>query len=135
MTSASLELQGAVIARLKSWQPLQDIVGAKIYDRVPAETAAPYVEIGDFDDHRDDKTCVRSRRIYVTIHAWSDYSASRVEASRIATAVENALHEAPLSLPTHRLISMDHLRSQVFQDLDGIHFHGVVEFIAWTEEI
>lgn len=131
--SASLELQASILARLKAWPSLRAISGDKVFDRVPPETSAPYVEIGHFDDHRDDVECVSGRRIYVTIHTWSNYSTSRKEAAEMADSVEIALNEASLTLPSHRLISIDHLRTQVFQDLDGIHYHGVVEFIARTE--
>lgn len=135
--SESLELQGAVVARLRSWPDLTALVGTKIYDIVPSDTTAPYVEIGDFDDHRDDKTCVSGRLIYVTIHVWTKAPAgsSRVEASRIARAVEGALTEASLTMPSYRLVSLDHTRTQVFKDLDDAHLHGVVEFTARTERL
>ncbi|SPL63712.1 DUF3168 domain-containing protein [Ochrobactrum soli] len=135
--SESLALQGAIVSRLKAWPDLQTLVGGKIYDVVPSDTTAPYVEIGDFDDHRDDKTCVSGRTIYVTLHIWTKAPAgsSRAEASRIARAVEGALTEASLTMPSYRLISIDHNRTQVFKDLDDAHLHGVVEFTARTERL
>ncbi len=135
--SESLELQGAIVSRLRSWPDLQALVGAKIYDIVPSDTTAPYVEIGDFDDHRDDKTCVSGRTIYVTLHIWTKAPAgsSRAETSRIARAMEGALTEASLTMPSYRLISLDHTRTQIFKDLDDAYLHGVVEFTARTERL
>lgn len=135
--SESLELQGAIVSRLRSWPDLTALVGTKIYDIVPSDTTAPYVEIGDFDDHCDDKTCVAGRTIYVTLHIWTKAPAgsSRAEASRIARAVEGALTEAILTMPSYRLISIDHTRTQIFKDLDDAHLHGVVEFTARTERL
>src|SRR5690606_31836120 len=135
--SESLELQGAIVSRLRYWPDLTALVGTKVYDIVQADTTAPYVEIGDFDDHRDDKTCVSGRLIYVTIHVWTKAPAgsSRVEASRIARTVEGALTDASLTMQSYRLVSLDHNRTQIFKDLDGAHLHGVVEFTARTERL
>lgn len=133
--SASLQLQAAVVARLRSWPDLTNLVGTKIYDVVPADVSEPYVEIGDFDDRRDDKTCVKGRMIFGTLHVWSlaPSGSSRAEPNRIATAIEGALADADLTLTSYRLISLEHTQTQVFKDLDNARFHGVVEFIARTE--
>ena len=135
MDSASLQLQAAIVARLRSWPNLTALVGTKIFDVVPADVSEPYVEIGNFDDRRDDKTCVKGREIYVTMHVWTlaPSGSSRAEPNRIATAIESALADAELSLTSYRLISLAHVRTQVFKDLDEARFHGVVEFIARTE--
>lgn len=134
MASASLELQGAIVGRLKTTPELTALVDQKIYDIAPAKAQTPYVVIGDFDDHRADVTCVRSMKIYATLHVWSAHVGGFMEAKQVAEAVVDALHNIPLVLATNRLISLEHIRTRAMRDLDGIHSHAVLEFVAYTQK-
>lgn len=133
MASASLELQGAIVAALKSSPAVSSLVDQKIYDIAPADAQTPYVVMGDFDEHRVDATCLKARKTYVTLHVWSA-SAGFMEVRQVAEAVAETLHHAPLVLTSHRLVSLDHSRTRVMRDLDGIHLHAVIELVAYTEE-
>lgn len=134
MASADLELQGTIVSRLRSYAPLTAFVGKKVYDKPPSDAAAPYVAMGDFDIHRADVTGKRSSVIYVTLHAWSVHGGGFMEVKQIADAVAEALHEYPLSLPTNRLISIDHRQTHTMRDPDGVTSHAVIELVAYTEK-
>lgn len=134
MAPASLELQGAIVSALKSAPLVAALVGQKIYDMAPADAKTPYVVIGDFDEHRADTTCVRSQKTYVTLHVWSAALSGFREVRQVADAVSETLHEAPLALPTNKLVSIDHIRTRVMRDLDGEHSHAVIELVAYTEK-
>jgi len=135
MASPDLELQGAIVGRLRSYPPLTAIVGQKIYDRVPAATTEPYVDMGEAHVLRRDATCVDAQEIYLTLHAWSVYGGGFKEAKQIAEAVVAALHGHPMTLQTNRLISISHRQTRTFRDADGVTSHAVIEFVAYTERL
>jgi hypothetical protein len=133
MASPDLELQGAIVARLKARSGLTAKVSQRIYDRPPTNASFPYVEYGESQVIRDDVTCLKSNLIYVTIHVWSQYSAGFKELKEVIHEVVEALDEAPLVLPSHRLVSITRQNTRHFKDPDEVTTHGVVEFISRVE--
>lgn len=133
MASSDLELQGAIVARLKARSTLTAIVAQGIYDRPPTNASFPYVEYGASQVIRDDVTCLKANIIYVTIHVWSQYSGGFKELKEIIEEVVEALDEAPLVLPSHRLVSLTRQDTRHFKDPDEVTTHGVVEFVARVE--
>ena len=135
MASPDLELQRAVIERLRSYDPLTAIVGQKVYDRVKAGASEPYVNMGESQALRRDATCVDAQDVYLTLHAWSIHGGGYMEVKQIAEAVVSALHQHPLTLQTNRLISISHRQTRTFRDADGVTSHAVIEFVAFTERL
>lgn len=133
MANPDLELQGAIVARLKARAGLTAKVAQRVYDRPPTNTPFPYVEYGESQVIRDDVGCLKSNLIYVTIHVWSQYSGGFMELKEIIHEVVEALDEAPLVLPSHRLISITRQDARHFKDPDEVTTHGVVEFVARVE--
>lgn len=136
MASPELELQGAIVARLKADGAVMALVNG-VYDQPPDTAfAAPkesYVTIGEAQFLRDDATCVSGGEVYLTLHAWSRKVGYPV-AKQIANAVMESLHLAPLTLATNRLISIMHRQTRVFRDPDGLTSHAVIDFVANVEK-
>lgn len=133
MASPDLELQGAIVTRLKARTSLTALVAQRIYDRPPTNAPFPYVEYGESQVIRDDVGCLKSNLIYVTIHVWSQYSGGFKELKEIIHEVVEALDEAPLVLPLHRLISITRHDERTFKDPDEVTTHGIAEFVAYVE--
>lgn len=133
MASPDLELQGVIVNRLKGRPELTALVGQRVYDRPPTNAPFPYVEYGESDVKPADLNCVTSDAIYVTIHVWSQYSGGFKELKDIIYEIVKALDRAPLTLPSHRLISLSRWDSRTMKDPDDVTTHGVVEFIARIE--
>lgn len=139
MASPELELQGALVARLKADAALITLVGSRVYDQPPTNSTGvviatyPYVTIGEAQTIRDDATCLSAGQVYLTLHAWSQ-AVGFPEVRRIADAVTESLHLAPLALATNRLISIMHRQTRTFRDADGLTSHAVIEFVANTEK-
>ncbi|MFF0919097.1 DUF3168 domain-containing protein [Rhizobium leguminosarum] len=133
MASVELELQGALVARLKADVPLTALVQGRVYDQPPSPVVYPYVTTGEAQTLRDDATCVSGGQVYLTLHAWSQ-AVGFPEVKRIADAVVESLHLAPITLPTNRLISIMHRQTRTFRDSDGLTSHAVIEFVANTEK-
>ncbi|MDX0318917.1 DUF3168 domain-containing protein [Sinorhizobium meliloti] len=136
MASPELELQGAIVARLKADAGLMALVNG-VYDQPPdtafATPKESYVTIGEAQFLRDDATCVDGGEVYLTLHAWSRKVGYPV-AKQIADAVAVSLHLAPLTLATNRLISIMHRQTRVFRDTDGLTSHAVIDFVANVEK-
>lgn len=135
MASPDLELQGAIVTRLRSYAPLTALVGQKVYDRVPSTATEPYVDIGEAYCIRADAQCVDSQEVRLTLHVWSIYSGGFMEVKQIADAVVTALHQHPMTLATNRLISISHRMTRTFRDGDTTISHAVIEFVAFTERL
>ncbi len=135
MASPDLELQGAIVARLKAYSPLTALVGQKVYDKPPGSAAEPYIDIGEAYCLRADATCVDSQEVRLSLHAWSAAPDGFREAKQIADAIATALHQHPMALPTNRLISISHRLTRTFRDADGVRSHATIEFVAFTERL
>jgi hypothetical protein len=136
MASSELELQGAIVARLKADAGLMALVNG-VYDQPPdtafATPKESYVTIGEAQFLRGDATCVSGGEVYLTMHAWSRKVGYPV-AKQIADAVSESLHLAPLTLATNRLISIMHRQTRVFRDPDALTSHAVIDFVANVEK-
>lgn len=113
---------------LKADAPLAAIVAGRIYDQPSASATYPYVTIGDTQFLRDDATCIDGGQVYLTLHGWSR-AVGFPEVKRVSDAVVEALHLAPLTLPTNRFISLMHRQTRTFRDPDGLTSHAVIEFV------
>lgn len=127
--SAELELQGAIDMRLRADVPLTALINKRVYDQPPTPVTFPYVTIGEAQSIQDDATCVTGEKVYLTLHAWSQ-AVGYPDVKRIAAAVKDCLHLAPLTLPNYRLVSILHRQARVFRDSDGLTSHAVIELVA-----
>jgi len=139
MASPSLELQGAIVTRLKADVALTALIAKRVYDHVPrgsngAVTADfPFVGIADDDVLQDDATCQTGYEITMNLDVWSR-KPGFVEAKQIVHAVVKSLHNWGAELATNRLITLQHRQTRMFRDPDGLTSHGVVEFVARVTE-
>lgn len=131
MASADLELQGAIVARLKADVALSALVDGRVYDQPRGDAPYPQVTIGEADTLRNDADCISGEDVYLTMHAWSR-SVGFPEVKRVASAVVDALHDVSLSLPTNNMLAIEHRQTRVFRDADGLTSHAVIEFAAQT---
>jgi hypothetical protein len=137
MPSAAFALQQAIFAALSADAALTALLGAgRIHDDVPQGTALPYLAIGQATE-RDwstgsDPDTDEGREHSLTLHVWSG-ARGKKEAHEMLAAVRAALHDAPLTLTGHRLVSLRHEASDVRRDPGGEAIHGLARFRAVTE--
>jgi hypothetical protein len=139
MASPSLELQMAIVTRLRADATLTALIGARVYDHVPrgaggAVTADfPFVGFSDRDALQADALCVTGYEITMNLDVWSR-KPGFVEAEQIAHAVVKSLHNWGAPLPTNKVITLQHRQTRVFRDPDGLTSHGIVELVAVVTE-
>lgn len=108
--------------------------GDRIFDRPPKGAAWPYVVIGERQDLDRSTDCTPGAEIWLTLHVWSN-AVGAGEASGLCHAIRQVLDGHEATLTDHRLVFLDFVRSEVFQDANPELTHGVITFHAITEEI
>ncbi len=125
-------VQEAIHDALVGDTTLQTLVGTRVYDAVPDDATYPYVTIGDADATEWDTKNSFGMDQMLHIHTWSRYRGQR-EAKLIMSAIHGALHNQPLTVDGHDLISLRFSASFVVMDPDGLTRHGVSRFRAITD--
>lgn len=133
MTSPTLELQGAIVTRLKAQPAVTALIGQRIYDAVPAQPVFPYVSFGPSDELTEDAECIDGFEISMQIDVWSR-SVGFPEARQIADAVRQALHGYELNLTSNALVTFQHRITRMFRDPDGLTNHAALTFTSFTEQ-
>ena len=132
MASPELELQGAIVQRLKADATLTALVGGRIYDLVPETRVFPYVSIGPVDSIYDDAECITGLEVAQQLDVWSRETGFP-ECKLIVDAVRVALHDAELDLPTNALVYLACRQARTYRDPDGLTSHGALSFEASIE--
>lgn len=128
-----LELQGLIVNRLKAYPPLVSLVGAGVYDVVPANAPFPYVSYGPSFTVQEDADCIDGHAVSVQLNSWSR-AVGFPECKRINDAVRACLHDVDgLALAENALVYLFHRGTQTLRDPDGLTNHGVMTFDAFVE--
>jgi hypothetical protein len=136
------ELIAAVIARLKGDATVAGFVSDRIYDRVPEtkdgkpKVVSPYISIGSSTSTPADADCIDAEDIAFQIDAWSwgnGEAYGSAEARKIGRAIKQSLHQAEFMLETNALATIEHERTIVTRDPDGVTNHASVQFAAVVE--
>ena len=133
MASPSLEIQGAIVARLKATAAVTALVDTRVYDSVPAGASFPYITLGQGDETSDDVDCVDGFEIALDIDVWSR-APGFPEAKRISNEIRKALKNPPLAISDNALVYFNHRQTRTFRDPDGITSHAVLTFEAFAEQ-
>lgn len=135
--SPELELQGAIVQRLRADPTVTALVSGRVYDRVEPQTPFPYISYAGADALTDDYDCITGLNMAVQIDCWSrsDAKPGFPEAHMIADAVRMALlgETPPLSLTVNALALFNHQMTRVFRDPDGLTSHAAITFEAVVE--
>jgi len=130
--SPALELQGAIVSRLKADAAVRAMVTDRVYDNVPNDAGFPRITLGATDETSDDADCVEGLVISFQIDCWSQ-AVGFPQVREMADAVRRSLHNADLALPSNALISFTHRQTRVFRDPDGLTSHAAMTFDAFVE--
>lgn len=132
MTDPDLELQGAIVQRLKADPAVAALVNGRIYDGVPTNAVFPYISYGPCDVLQVDADCLVSFDLSIQLDVWSR-SPGFPECKKINNAVRLALHDVELPLPTNALVLLEHQATRTVRDPDGLTSHGIVQLNSIVE--
>lgn len=126
-----LELQGAIIARLRGFAAVTSIVEQRTYDIPPSNAPYPHISIGPSSYQSDDADCLTSGEVMIQIDAWSEARALS-EVRRMADAIRSALRDWHPALAVNALVTLDHWRTDYINE--GEIQHASVRFTAIIEQ-
>jgi hypothetical protein len=136
MTSASFELQAAIVTDLKAHAPLM-VLAKGIYDRVqqPArgDVQYPYLSWGPEQVIADDSDCIDGLEIYLQLDVWS-VEPGFEQVKTLADVVKRRLHRRALDLGSNSLVSLEWQDTRYLRDPDGLTSHAAIGLLARVEE-
>jgi hypothetical protein len=133
--AASWAIQRGIYQALASSSDLTSILGgARIYDDPPQSASYPFVSLGqslvrDWSTGSED-----GAEHMLTLHVWSR-AGGKKQVHEIVEAIEDVLHDQPLTLLDHHLVNLRHDFTEARQDPDGDTYHGIVRYRAVTEPL
>jgi Protein of unknown function (DUF3168) len=127
MSDPSLELQSAIVAKLKADAGVQAIVGQRIYAEVPANPTFPYISLGDNQVLPDKADCIDGTECFWQLDGWSR-SHSGPEEKQISKAIVACIDDQALVLTGYAAIVVELNRVDYLRDPDGITRHVAVNF-------
>lgn len=135
MSSASWALQRAVYQTLTADPSLTVAIGSnRIYDDVPRDAAVPYVTFASTQTRDWSSGSEPGSEHIFTLHVWSR-EAGRRQVHEVMAILQEALHDADLTLDGHRLANLRHEFSEARRESDGETYRGLVRFRAVTEPL
>jgi len=128
----ALSLQAGLVAALKADSAVAALVGTRVYDEPPQGVTFPYIRIGNVDAEPFRDSCAKAWSIVFSIEGHSRPVSGRVEATRLAEAVVDALdeQETDLTVTGFNLEWLYWLTQAVTRNADGESYTAVIAFEA-----
>lgn len=133
-----LELQGAIIQRLRGNASLTALIGERSYDNPPtddkgqvAPSIFPYVSIGPTSAEQANADCIYADDIVFQLDVWSLQPAQK-QMRDIADAVRRSLRGWEPSLSVNALVTLDYWRTDYIKD--GNINHASIRYTATVEQ-
>lgn len=133
MSSPSLDLQAAIVSRLKADAAVTALIAGRVYDAVPQNAEFPYVSLGPVDELSDDADCVDGFDISLQVDCWSR-AVGAPEAKNLSNAVRLALKGLTLPPAANPLVYFRHRQTVISRDPDGLTTRARMEFVAFIEQ-
>lgn len=127
MSDPSLELQSAIITKLKADPGVQAVVGQRVYDEVPPEPTFPYISLGDNQVLPDKADCIDGTEIYWQIDGWAR-DPTFPKTKQISKAVVACLDDQDLVVSNYAAIVVEIQTINYLHDPDGITRHVAISF-------
>jgi hypothetical protein len=133
MSDATWPLQQAVYAALTGNAELMAAISG-VYDHVPADTAFPYVTIGETTVTDWSSKTFDGQVHDVTLHIWSR-TRGRKETKEIMALLYDTLNDTALDVAGQELVDIRFDFAQTLLDADGLTFHGIQRYRAVTRAL
>lgn len=131
MADPVLELQGAIIARLRATSGVTALVANRIADIPQSTWVKPYINIGPSNYVAELIDCVDGGEVMIQIDCWSE-STTMKEIRDVADAVRRALRNWEPTLSTNAIVTFDPWRTDYIRD--GAIKHASLRYTAIVEE-
>lgn len=127
MSDPSLELQAAIIGKLKNDAGVQAVVGQRVYDEVPPNPTFPYISLGDNQVLPDKADCIDGVELFWQIDGWARDPTFPMP-KKISKAVVAALDDQPITVTGYAVVVCELNTTNYLRDPDGITRHVAISF-------
>jgi hypothetical protein len=127
MSDPSLELQTAIVTKLKADAGVVAAVGTRVYDNVPPNASFPYISLGDSQVLPDKADCIDGTEIFFTLDGWSR-DLRFPECKTISKAIVACLDDQPLTVAGYDAVVFELDSISYLRDPDGITRHVALSF-------
>lgn len=136
MTQPLLALKKAIRVRLLADAPLTTALGGpnKVFDDVPRAAEVPYVVFGEATVRDFSTSSGRSHETVFSLLVWSRQGGSQ-QGLAIAERIEALLHDAALTLDTHRLVNLQLTTTEARRPNERETWRVALRFRAFTEAL
>ncbi|TFV34556.1 DUF3168 domain-containing protein [Bradyrhizobium frederickii] len=131
-TDPAADIRAAIEAKLKATPAVADLVGDRIFDRVPAKPEFPLVTIGNMQVIPESADGVDAAETAVTIHVWDQFKQAD-KSRKVGGAVVSALHDEELRTDSGSAQSVLLESASYLRDPDGVTNHAVLTFGILTD--
>jgi Protein of unknown function (DUF3168) len=133
MAGLTEELEDAVLKVLRDDAPLTSLSSKHVFPAAERGMQMPYALYGPIDAASDFADCDQGYEVTIPIHVYARKNDAR-RASKMADAVQKALHDKDLAMPGHAVVVMDWRTTRgPLRDPDESTEHYVVEFLALVQ--
>lgn len=127
----ALASQKAIISALKANTDIISLVSERVYDQPPSRAQRPFIRMGGVEVRPLRSDCGKAATVTFGVEAHSRPETSgRVEATRCAEAIVNALDVSPIEISGFTLVQIHWETQSVTPDADGESYTAVVAFSA-----
>jgi hypothetical protein len=130
MTTPLWPLQQAIYTALNGDSALTDKVSG-VYDYVPQDTSKDYVVIGEQSGNDWDTKTNQGWEDTIMIHTWTE-GRGKKDTKAIMDDIYRVLHGQTLTVAGFSFLFIRQEFHSLFQEDDGLTFHGVQRFRAIT---
>lgn len=126
MSAPGKQVQGAIVAALRSSAAVATICGSRIFDRVPADPTFPYIAIGEEQLIDDGNSCFDAYEVFVTLQCWSR-AVGKTQAKDLAATVIDALNQ-PLAVTGFTCVEGHFRDASTLTERDGLTERTILTF-------
>jgi Protein of unknown function (DUF3168) len=132
MSASSWALQQAIFSALSASSDLQALIGTRLFDEVPRESAFPYAVIGDDVETNYDTATEAGSQHIADVDIWSRGGGHK-ESKSIADVVRTTLDGAALSPSGQTLVGIRYQGADFVRQTDGETYRATLHFRAVME--
>ena len=133
MSEATLAAQRIIVSTLRESAAVTALVPPlNIFDRSSRPEVFPCIVVGEAYAVGADTDCFEASEVYAEVHVWTAENGMSA-CKAIAGAVRRAMKDIDRVHDGFRT-SFNFESSRFLRDPDGEHSHGIVEFMALSEE-
>ena len=111
---------------------LMALLTGGVFDFVTETVATPYLVFGERESAPFDAFARDGHQHSVTLHTWAETHRGKKIVDDILSRLHTLTHGKTITAIGNRFVAMVYDLSMVFQEEDGLTYHGVYRLRVWT---